>query len=215
MIDVLEQMLVTLVGLYPPGHFGGREPKDYINGVIANLFTWHRAHLEPNGGGTGGTIIGTIVGGYVMDDLEQMVLKLVFSLAEHLDDFDFSRWQREWDSAYEPQATGAEASSVTVCKSELGETVQPENYTKRILGRWLGPRKYISFFADGGWGIQRNEDAPIEIHGRRWRIEVETLFLTFQGDTDLVTSKGIITSFTTKQFITEADGHKRTYVWTP
>jgi len=214
-IDVLEQILVTLATWYPPGHFGGREPQDYINAVTASRFTWHRAHLEPNGIGAGGTIIGTMVGGCVMDDLERMVLDVVSSLAVHLDNFDFTRWKQEWDSAYGPSPIGAQLSSPPSVEPGLGEVVRSEDYAKRILGRWLGPRKYIAFYADGRWGVQRNEEAPIEIDGRRWRIEGDKLLLTFRGDTGLVTAESTITSFTTKQFIIEVDGHKNTYDWAP
>jgi hypothetical protein len=105
-IDVLEQILVTLTTWYPPGHFGGRAPQDYINTITASRFSWHRAHLEPNGIGTGGRIIRTMAGGCVMDDLERMILDIVSSLAEHLKDFDFKRWKQEWESADEPQQTG-------------------------------------------------------------------------------------------------------------
>src|SRR5207249_4409067 len=107
-IDVLEQILVTLVTWYPPGQFAGREPRDYINSVTASRFTWHRAHLEPNGIGTGGTITRTILGGCVMDDLERMVLDVVSSLADHLDDFDFIRWRQDWNAA--PSSAGPSTS---------------------------------------------------------------------------------------------------------
>ena len=214
-IDVLEQILVTLMSWYPPGHFGGREPRDYINALTASRFTWHRAYLEPNGIGTGGTIIGTMVGGCVMDDLESMVLDVVSSFAMNLDDFDFTRWKQEWDSGYEPSPIDAQLSSPSSVESGLGEVVRSEDYTKRILGRWLGPRKYVAFYADGRWGVQRNEDAPIDIDGRRWRIEGNKLLLIVPGETGLVTHESTITSFRTKQFITEVDGHKTTFDWAP
>ena len=200
-IDVLEQILITLATWYPSGQFGEREPQDYINSVTASRFTWHRAHLEPNGIGTGGTIIRTIVGGYVIDDLERMVAEAVSSLAEHLDDFDFTRWKQEWDSAYGP-LIGSQLSSQSLVESELGEVVEVKDYSKCILGRWLGPRKYVSFYSDGRWGVQRNEDAPTEINGRRWRLEGNKLLLTFRGDSGLVTAESTIRSFRTKQFIT-------------
>jgi len=100
-------------------------------------------------------------------------------------------------------------------ESGLGEVVKLKDYSTRILGRWLGPRKYVTFFADGRWGVQRNEDAPIQINGRRWRIEGSKLLLTWRGDTGLMTAESTITSFTTKQFITEDDGHKKTSDWAP
>jgi hypothetical protein len=98
-VDVLEQILVTLAEWYPPGHFGGRTPRDYMNAMTASRYVWHRAHLEPNGSGTGGTIVRTITGGCVMDDLEEMVSDMVSSLADHLDDFEFADWRAEWNSA--------------------------------------------------------------------------------------------------------------------
>lgn len=213
-IDVLEQILVALASWYPLGHFDGREPQDYVNAVTASRFIWHRAHLEPNGIGSGGTIIRTMVGGYVMGDLERMVLDMVRSLAVYLDDFDFAGWKQEWDSAYEPSLTGAQSSSPISGELEHGEVVRSEDFAERILGRWLGRRKYIAFYADGRWGVQRNEDAPIEFNGRRWRIEGNKLFLTFQEHPG-VTNESTIISFTTNQFITETDGNKETYDWAP
>jgi len=98
-IDVLEQVLITLADTYPPQHFGGRSSRDYMNAMTAARYIWHRAHLEPNGVGTGGTIIRTITGGCVMADLEEMVDEIVASLSEHLPDFDFESWRNEWNSA--------------------------------------------------------------------------------------------------------------------
>ena len=69
---------------------------------------------------------------------------------------------------------------------------------------------------DGRWGVQRNEDAPTEIYGRRWRIEGNKLLLTWRRETGLTTAESTITSFTTEQFITEDhDGQKKTYFWAP
>jgi hypothetical protein len=214
-IDVLEQILITLATWYPPRHFGGREPQDYINAVIASRFSWHRAHLEPNGIGTGGAIIGTMAGGCVLDDLERMVLDLVSSLAMDLADFDFTRWKEEWDSACEPSPIGPRLSSPQCLESELGEIVPSGDYAKRILGRWLGPRKYVVFYADGRFGVQRNEDAPVEIAGRRWRIEGNKLIQTIRTDSDVVTHESTITSFRTRQFVIEFHGQKRMHDWAP
>ena len=95
--------------------------------------------------------------------------------------------------------------------SGLGEVVQLKDYSKRILGRWLGARKYVAFYTDGRWGVQRNEESPIEINGRRWRIEGNKLLLTWRGEAGLETTENTITSFMTNQFVTEADGHNETY----
>jgi hypothetical protein len=97
-IDVLEQILATLVGFYPIGHFDHQEPHVYINTISASRHTWHWSRLEPNGQKTGGTIVGIIAGGCVIDDLEEMVLELVSELAQHLQDLEYDRWKSEWDA---------------------------------------------------------------------------------------------------------------------
>ena len=208
--DVVEQVLIALASWYPPRHFDGKEPWDYISAMKASRFEWHWAHRHPLGlAGWGGSTIMIETAGSVLDDLEMMVVDMVFALSQHLD-LKFELWKQEWDSACEPSSIGEPSVD-----SGRGEVVRSEDYAKRILGRWLGPRKYVAFYADATWGVQRNEDAPIEIDGRRWRIEGNKLLLTFRGDTGLVTAESTITSFTTKQFITEADSHKTTYDWAP
>ena len=96
--DVLEQILATLASWYPPRHFDDREPAEYFNEVTASRFNWHRAHLEPNGIGTGGTIVGPLVANAVMIELETMIVDLVSSLSMHLADFDHDQWSREWEA---------------------------------------------------------------------------------------------------------------------
>ncbi|GEM_PF-6588694 len=89
------------------------------------------------------------------------------------------------------------------------------NYSKRILGRWLGPRKFHIFHSDGTWGVQRNEDAPEDIDGRCWHIKGNKLFLTFRGDHGFQTVDFTIVSFTAKSFTVEEDGHKEVYERAP
>ena len=93
--------------------------------------------------------------------------------------------------------------------------IESQDYSKRILGRWLGSRKFAIFHANGTWGVQRNEDAPEDIDGRRWRIHGKKLFLTFRGDHGFQTAELTIISFTTESFTTEAGGYKEVYRWGP
>jgi len=96
MTDVMEQILVTLASWYPPYHFDGREPRDYMNAIKASRFKWHYAHLQPNGSGTAGTSVGPEAAGLVMDDLEDIVVELVSSLSLWLDGFNFQAWKQQW-----------------------------------------------------------------------------------------------------------------------
>ena len=95
-IDVLEQILVTLMGFYPEGHFGDEEPKEYVSALVASRYFWHRARLEPDGPGTGGTIIRVIVGGRVTEDLETMVKEMAEPLSEMVEGFDLAVWEKDW-----------------------------------------------------------------------------------------------------------------------
>jgi hypothetical protein len=208
--DVVEQVLIALALWYPPHHFDGKEPWDYINEIKASRFEWHWAHRFPLGfNGWGGSVIMIETAGSVLDDLETMVVDMVFALSQHLD-LNFESWKKEWDSASEASSIGERS-----IESELGEVVPTDDYAKRILGRWLGSRKYVAFYADGKWGVQRNEDAPTDIDGRHWRIEGNRLLLTFRSDSGLMTSESTIKAFTAKQFVTEHDGHKETFDWAP
>ena len=90
-------------------------------------------------------------------------------------------------------------------------TPKDSDYSKRILGRWEGPRKFRIFHADGTWGVQRLEENPEDIDGRRWHIKGNKLFLTFRGYRGFETTVYTIVSFTPKSFTTEEDGHKELY----
>ena len=99
--DVLEGMLVYLSSFYPDGHFDQRDPRDYISEVVSNLYSWHRHHMEPEGGGSGGTMIGPMVAMNVISDLRSMVDDMVSSLAgdpkNHIK-FNFLEWRAKWES---------------------------------------------------------------------------------------------------------------------
>ena len=120
------------------------------------------------------------------------------------------------DGARAPRdAHDAFTNAISSYREGLGEVVQPKDYSERILGRWIGRRKYVAFFADGSWGVQRSEATPIEFNGRRWRIEGNKLFLSWRGENGLQTIERIITSFMTKRIVTEGDGYNETYDWAP
>lgn len=95
-IDALQGILVTLAGYYSSKQFAGKTPQEFFSDVIASRFEWHRAHAEPHGPGTGGTIVNVICGGDVMADVERMVADMVSSLVGYDDEFDWEGWPRRW-----------------------------------------------------------------------------------------------------------------------
>ena len=86
------------------------------------------------------------------------------------------------------------------------------DYSKAILGCWLGSRKFEVYHADGTWGVKRHEDAPEEINGRRWHINGKTLVITFPGDHGLQTTELTIVSLTEHKMVLDADGYKEELV---
>jgi hypothetical protein len=98
-VDVLEDVLESLAGYYPPNHFDSMNPRDYFSEVIAARARWHRHIAEPSGHGKDGTIVHTVVAGAVLADVERMVAQLVHSLTLNWADTghtEFSRWETDW-----------------------------------------------------------------------------------------------------------------------
>ena len=88
-----------------------------------------------------------------------------------------------------------------------GTPKEDQGYSKRILGRWLGPTKFFTFHANGTWALQRNEGAPPDTEGRRWHIAGNKLTLTYPGGC----STDTIVSFTRTRFVPRDEGHSRVY----
>ena len=95
-IDALSGILSSLAGYYPDGHFGDTDPHQFFAEQIAARFEWHRSHVEPNGPGTGGTIVNVICCGNVQADVEKMVEDMVMSIVGYDDRFDWKGWPIRW-----------------------------------------------------------------------------------------------------------------------
>lgn len=94
-IDALQGVLVTLAAFYPRGSFGD-DPHRFFSQIVASRFLWHRAHSEPHGPGTGGTIVNVVCSGNVVDDVEKMVENMALSLVGYDDRFDWRGWPSRW-----------------------------------------------------------------------------------------------------------------------
>jgi hypothetical protein len=99
LIHSLHMYLIGLASFYPPEAFGGKNLDTYFGEIIKSRFDWHRAHLEPEGPGMGGTIVGPMAADAVIVDLEEMVLDLVRSLTMDAEGFNFTAWKDRWEGA--------------------------------------------------------------------------------------------------------------------
>ena len=82
------------------------------------------------------------------------------------------------------------------------------DYSKAIVGCWLGSRKFEVYHADRTWGVKRNEDAPEETGGRRWHIKGNKLIITSPGNHGLETGTLTIVTLTEHTMMLDAGGYK-------
>ena len=85
----------------------------------------------------------------------------------------------------------------------LAEPIAADNYSKLILGRWLGSKKYEIYYADGTWAVQRNDIEKPEKAGR-WHIDGHKIIITSGAGSGTET----IVTLTKDKFVTEVDGFK-------
>jgi len=93
--EVLERIWLYLARWYPPTHFGDSSAEQYINDFLADRREFHRALAEPDGPGTGGTIVSLLVGGATLRDLEALVADTVAALTTGTT-FSFRSWSWRW-----------------------------------------------------------------------------------------------------------------------
>jgi hypothetical protein len=98
-IDVYLDLLVKLAGLYPSRHFGQEGPRAFFTRQVTGRFQWQRMHQEPDGIGTGGTIVSVIAAGAVMAELETMLCDMVRSCSNFGGSFDFEAWHKDWEQS--------------------------------------------------------------------------------------------------------------------
>ena len=97
LIDIITQMLVHLASWFPENHFGQKSAAEYFSLLISTRYIWHRSLAEPDGKGTGGTIIGPITVGAVLADLEKAVDEMVAALLWDHKNFSLKAWRDEWN----------------------------------------------------------------------------------------------------------------------
>ena len=74
----------------------GKGHNKYFSQFVATRFAWHRALAEPDGVGTGGTIVGPIASMAVLGDVQKAVDEVVGSLLWERESFSLEIWRGEW-----------------------------------------------------------------------------------------------------------------------
>jgi len=98
-VDFLELIWLKLAEFYPVKHFGKGGATTHIKSYVRERYKFHWAKHEPGGPGTGGTIVGVLTGGDVMDDLDRLIVETASAVVGYRDDFDFDAWRARWKGA--------------------------------------------------------------------------------------------------------------------
>lgn len=99
MIDFYEEVFKELATFYPPNHFTST-PSKYFSEIISSIYSWYRLIAEPYGAGTGGSIVGVSVAGYVEYDVKQMVTTIATELIYQFDlDSQVPLWVERWNDS--------------------------------------------------------------------------------------------------------------------
>jgi hypothetical protein len=98
-VDFYELIWLKLAEFYPVKQFGNDGAAAHIKNYIRERYKFHWAKHEPDGPGTGGTIVGVLTGGDVMQDLDRLILETATAVVEYRDDVTFKTWQVRWSAA--------------------------------------------------------------------------------------------------------------------
>ncbi len=95
------EILVELCSYYTWELFEDQSPEEYFADFIRYRIKWHYAIGEPDGPGTHGTMMISLVAFDVADDVDELVEEMVFALDfyENNQGFDFASWRRSWRDA--------------------------------------------------------------------------------------------------------------------
>lgn len=98
-INFLVDTWVRLADFYPERHFEGKAAREFIDSYVKSRFKYHWAKHESKGSGSRGTIVGVLVSGDVIGDLDRMVVDVVSTLAIDAQTVDFEVWKAAWIAA--------------------------------------------------------------------------------------------------------------------
>lgn len=95
-IDALTGILETLAKYYSPECFEGLSPQNFFAEMIFSRFRLHSVIAEPEGPGTGGTIISIRCTNSVITDVEKMIEDMILGLLWPKSEYDEEDWQKRW-----------------------------------------------------------------------------------------------------------------------
>jgi len=96
-IDFLEKTWLQLAEFYTSKNFDNKSPKQYISDYIDNRSTYHHSKHTIGGQFLGGSDTRTMIGGDIINDLDELIKDMVFTFSIYNDDFNYDKWISEWN----------------------------------------------------------------------------------------------------------------------
>jgi len=97
LVDFYEYVWLKLAEFYPNKHFGKGGATAYIRNYIRERYKFHWAKHEPSGVGTGGTIVGVITGGDVVNDLDRLIVETTSAVVGYTEEINLDEWRLRWN----------------------------------------------------------------------------------------------------------------------
>jgi hypothetical protein len=101
-ISVAERLWIGLSTRYPPNHFGGRDATEFMSQYITSRFELRHALMEPEGPGTGGTMMRPMIAYGVLLDVQALILLTVRMMVDFStlhERVDLEKWQERFARA--------------------------------------------------------------------------------------------------------------------
>ena len=111
-IDEMIQIWLYLAKWYPSHHFGDVPAERFISETVTRLSILHRALAEPEGPGSGGTIVSVIVPSAVLAESVSIVRSTVLAMVPQ-DSIDIESWLDALNHAQHPKPLPRPSESIT------------------------------------------------------------------------------------------------------
>lgn len=98
-VDFYTFIWLKLAEFYPTGHFGKEGAAAHIKSYVRDRYKFHWAKHEPDGPGTGGTIVGVLTGDDVVNDMDRLIVETATAIVGYREDFQFNDWLERWKSS--------------------------------------------------------------------------------------------------------------------
>jgi len=97
-----ERLWVGLASWYRPNHFGETEPAKYVSEYISGRYNLRHALMEPNGPGTGGSMIRPMIAYGVLLDVQALIVltvRMMVGFSELASKINLDDWQDRFRKA--------------------------------------------------------------------------------------------------------------------